>query len=283
MINKKAELKKITDTGRRYSFLWSRYTNILPPKEYHFNSMQEVIPEKIVRGSIGLDLGCGCGWDIFVMAKENPSVRIIGIDISDGVYNALKLCREFNNVNILKASTTDLPLKREFYDFVYSFGVLHHVPDYKRGLLEVNRVLKKDSPCFLYLYEKHTHNPVKYIGIKIVSLVRKITVKISPRILYVLSYMASPIFIILFSYPANFFKRFKSLRWLYEKMPFNFGNGLFSLSGDIYDRFGAPVEYRFSKEDIFNIFFECSFYRVNITKLKDTAGWVVWGYKKRES
>lgn len=246
MKNKNSDFACLSDTSKRYGFLWSTYWDVEPPDKYHFNCMQEVITERIVRGALGLDLGCGCGWDTFTMAKDNPSVRIIGMDISYGVYNAFKVSSNLKNVNILRGSALDIPLKNEACDFVYSFGVVHHIPDYKKCLIEIARVLKKSSLCFMYLYEDHSDNTIKYICIKIINIIRKITIKIPPRILYFLCCLASPFIVMLFSYPAIFFKRFKATKKLYEKMPFNFGKDFFSLGGDLYDRFGTPIEHRFS-------------------------------------
>ncbi|MDD4979826.1 MAG: cobalamin-dependent protein [Candidatus Omnitrophica bacterium] len=282
-LKSKKDSRVITkDTGFRYGFLWSTCDNMPPPKKYHLDFMQETIPEKITRGSCGLEIGCGCGWDAFAMAKNNPMLHVIGMDISDGVYVAAKLSRKLNNVNIIKGSAVDIPLRNGVCDFVYSFGVLHHIPDYKKAFLEIGRVLKKGSPCFLYLYEDHAQNLIKYLGIKLINIIRKFTLKIPPRILYLFSCLISPVFVIIFSYPARFFKRYRITYTLYEKIPFNFGRSLFSLRGDIYDRFSAPVEHRFSRDELYRIFDEFNFYNIQITKIKATAGWVAWGYKQGE-
>jgi len=268
------------DTVKRYSFLWSKCLDIDPPEGYHFNSMQEVIPEDIVRGSMGLDLGCGCGWDVYIMAKNNPSVRIVGMDISKGAYAASLLNKDIKNTAIINGSASNIPLKDEICDFVYSFGVLHHMQDYEKGFSEICRVLKKGTPVFLYLYEDHSKTSWKRMAIKLVTFIRRITVRIHPRILYILACLISPVIVLLFSYPARIFKRFKLTYGLYERMPFNFADSLFSLKGDIYDRFAAPIEKRFSEKDLRSIFTGCNFTNVNMTKLKATAGHVVWAYKE---
>jgi len=67
---------------------------------------------------------------------------------------------------------------------------------------------------------------------------------------------------------------------LSQRFPFNFGTHPFSLSGDLYDRLGAPIEHRFNKEQIYSMLINCGFNKINITKLKDSAGWVTWGFKK---
>ncbi len=173
----------------------------------------------------------------------------------------------------------DIPLKEGVFDFAYSFGVLHHTPNPKKGLFEISRVLKKESPVFLYLYEDHSENIIKYIALRAIMVLRKITIKIHPKILYILSFIASPFVFILFSGPAIILRKFKSTRKFAENIPFNFGTSPFYLQADLYDRFGAPIEYRFNRREVYDMLNRCNFYNINITRLKATAGWVVWAYK----
>ena len=121
---------------------------------------------------------------------------------------------------------------------------------------------------------------IKYMAVKIVSWLRCITVKLPSRLLYVMSWIGSPIAFILFTVPAKILGRFKATAGVAEKMPFNFGTTPFSLRGDLYDRFSAPIERRYSRKEVHDMFARHGFRDVRITRLKDTAGWVVWGHKR---
>lgn len=262
-----------------YGFLWGKADKEVIPQAWHYNAMQKVIDTPIIRGRIGIEIGAGCGYDAYLMAKNNPSVKLISMDISDGIYKAKELVAGLENVRLMQCSALAISIKEESFDFAYSFGVLHHTVNPEKCLSEINRVLKKGSPAFLYLYEDHSENLPKYFAVKIVSCVRLITIRIPPRILYFLAWLLSPFVFIAFTLPSKILKNFEPARHIAKQMPFNFGTGLFSLQGDLYDRFGAPIEHRFSRRHIHKMFGECGFSDVGITRLEDTAGWVVWGYK----
>lgn len=266
-------------TAQAYGLLWGKNKSAPPVHKCHFESMRDLCGDAIARGPIGIDVGSGCGYDTFVMARDNPAVKVVSMDISNGVYKTRELTRSLRNVWILKGSTLNIPARDTTFYFAYSFGVLHHTISPEKSLLEISRVLKKDGPVFLYLYEKHSDNPIKYFALKIVALLRTVTIKLPPRLLYIFSVILSPFIFIVFSLPAKVLMSFKATRCLAEKLPFNFGANPFSLWGDIYDRFSAPLEFRFEKAEVLNLLNECGFKNITITRFTGGAGWVAWGYK----
>lgn len=271
--------KDMQKTGHVYGFLWKNSKNENPGK-WHYNSMQEVVKEPIVKGEKGIDIGSGCGYDTLIMAKNNPLVKIISLDISEGVYRTKKLTSDLSNVWVIKGSALSIPIADNSLDFAYSFGVLHHTPDPDSAVREIARVIKKSAPAYLYLYEDHSENRIKYLLLKFVKALRIITTKLPSKVLYGLSFLASPFVVMVFTLPYRALSRFTVTRALSEKIPFNFGTNLFSLTGDIYDRFGAPIERRFGRDETFKLLNRNGFSGISICRMKATAGWVASGYKK---
>lgn len=276
-INKNDLMKITADT---YSLLWTKAKECGEIPGYHYDKMQEVIPEGIVKGKLGLEVGCGCGLDTRIMARENPFVEIVALDISEGVYRAGRLNRNSVNVHIIRSSSLSIPLRDGLFDFCYSFGVAHHTPDPGLCFSEMGRVLKQNGKVSLYVYEDHQDNIWKRYPLQLVGLVRRITSRIDRRLLYLLCVAASPSIFAFFTIPARIASRFSKTRKLASQIPFNFGKGPFSLQGDLFDRFGAPVELRFSRMQLSGMLEKSGFKDVRFTGLRTSAGIVAWANKR---
>ena len=101
-----------------------------------------------------LDLGCGAGIDSTEFARNGASV--VSVDFTrTAVASTKELLREANlPVRVAQADATSLPFKGDTFDCVYSFGVLHHIPDVGKAVFEINRVLKPGGQMMAMLYNK---------------------------------------------------------------------------------------------------------------------------------
>lgn len=270
---------RLSGTIALYSHLWTDLPSRPPDGSSHVEQVEETLGESVVRGRIGLDAGSGSGIDTQVMAARHPDVELVSLDISAGVNETRRRTEMLPNVHVLRASVLSIPLKNGSCDFAYSFGVLHHTSDPKRGLAEIARTLKPGGTTALYLYEDHADNAWKAVPLKLVNGIRRITTGMNTRLLSGLCWLLSPLVFVTFTVPARIMGWFRRTRPVTEKMPFNFGTSPFSLHGDLVDRFGAPIEVRYSRDEVVALLASCNLVDIGITKFKMAAGWVARGMK----
>lgn len=264
-------------TAATYGLLWRKEFIQDVPAYWHLHYIEAVVGHSIARGRCGIEVGSGCGYDTYHLARAHPHLLMLSLDISEGVFTTKKITFQLTNVRVIQGSCLSLPVKNESCDFVYSYGVLHHTPDPEKGLREIVRVLKRSAPAYLYLYESHAERPIKYYAVRIIRLIRGITIFIPKRLLYIASMALSPFCYVFFTLPSCFLMRFQLTQKLGQAFPFAFAKGPFSLTGDLYDRLGAPLEHRFSREQVIHLMRRCGFQNVRIGRIPAVAGWVVWG------
>lgn len=106
------------------------------------------------RGKRVLEIGVGVGTDCMQYAKNGAEVY--GIDLTK---NAVEVTRRNLRLHGLTGnfSTCDaenLKFKDNFFDLVFSFGVLHHTPNPEKVVKEIFRVLKPGGRAIVMFYSK---------------------------------------------------------------------------------------------------------------------------------
>lgn len=103
-----------------------------------------------------LEVGCGIGIDSLEFAKVGAAH--IGIDISTRSVALARKYFELNGYspNISLADAGDLPFSDDSFDFIYSWGVLHHTTHMKKSLAEIYRVLKHGGDFCIMLYNRRS-------------------------------------------------------------------------------------------------------------------------------
>lgn len=108
------------------------------------------------RGRDVLEIGCGTG---LILERTSPIARsAVGIDLSHGMAGVSRR----KGLTVANASATDLPFAGGSFDVVYSCKVLPHVPDIRRALLEVDRVLRPGGTAFVEFYNPRSFKALTY-------------------------------------------------------------------------------------------------------------------------
>ena len=203
------------------------------------------LPEK----AEGIDIGCGSGrWDKFVAPRVEklhcvePAEKAINI--------AKKQLARFNNIEFHNSSLNDLTIPLGSQDFCFSLGVLHHVPNTFDALLSCVQLLKPKAPILIYLYYKFD-NRSKWFKLlwKISDKIRKFIIRLPSKyknliceIIALVVYLpCAKISLILNKFNIDV----SSLPLSYYK-----DCSFYSMRTDARDRFGTPIEQRFTRSEI---------------------------------
>lgn len=112
-----------------------------------------IIERHVPKGGIVLEIGCGQGADLLLLARNADWVT--GVDLSE---ESVRRAQEFlsrkgvSNATAGVANAQDLPFEDTCFDAVYSFGVMHHAPDTQACIDEAFRVLKPNGTAVIMLY-----------------------------------------------------------------------------------------------------------------------------------
>ena len=103
-----------------------------------------------------LEIGCGMGAMASFWARSGA--RVTAVDLAERSIEQTR--RRFElfglSADIRQADARRLPFPDASFDFVYSWGVLHHSPDLRQSIAEMMRVLKPGGGFGVMLYHRHS-------------------------------------------------------------------------------------------------------------------------------
>lgn len=214
----------------------------------------DILDDSIVnKNTYALDIGCGTGrWTKYLSGRAG---FIEAIDPSNAVLAADYLLGGIQNVRIAKAAVETIPFHDETFDFVMSIGVLHHIPDTQKAMIDCVKKLKKGGYFYVYLYHNFESRGLLFKAIfsfsegirKIVSKFPSGLKRFSCDILAVATYMP-------FVATGRVLNKI-GLKTLSAKMPLkDYQNkSFFIIRNDALDKYGTTLEQRFSKEEVITL------------------------------
>lgn len=106
------------------------------------------------RGKRVLEIGVGLGTDHQRWAESGA--ELYGIDLTErAIEHTARRLREFGLESTLAVGDAErLSFPDDYFDLVYSWGVIHHSPDTPQVVAEVRRVLKPGGAARIMIYSK---------------------------------------------------------------------------------------------------------------------------------
>lgn len=108
--------------------------------------LQKYIPRK--KNVSLLDFGCGKGFLLSKIASFNPTLTLVGVDVSKNAITAIKNIfpkGDFRQIN----EDGKIPFDDNTFDFIVAADVLEHIYDTTNALSELTRVLKPNGKIFI--------------------------------------------------------------------------------------------------------------------------------------
>ena len=214
-----------------------------------FNDYFSVFPwERLPANASGFDMGCGTGRWARLMAARVGHLHCI--DPSTALEVARNALAHHVNVSFYTASVDDHILLSDSQDFGYSLGVLHHVPDTAMAIKSCVSMLKSGAPFQLYLYYAFDNrsNLFRFIW-RCTDLLRRGICRLPANSKHLITDLLA----------ALLYWPLARLAWIAERLglevdavPLAYyrNHSFYTMRTDSRDRFGTPLEQRFSRAQI---------------------------------
>jgi ubiquinone/menaquinone biosynthesis C-methylase UbiE len=125
---------------------------------YHLVELFERLSEMNLSEKNLLEIGCGIGIDTIRLASLGFR-EVVGLDLSATAVDIARTHAKLKNITTVHFETAngeELTLPNNTFDFVYSFGVIHHTPSIETAIAEIHRVLKPGGTAIVMLYHRHS-------------------------------------------------------------------------------------------------------------------------------
>jgi SAM-dependent methyltransferase len=198
--------------------------------------------------AVGFDMGCGSGrWARWVA----PLVGWLHcIDPSAAIDVARSNLAGHANTTFHRAAVDESGLPAGSQDFGYSLGVLHHVPDTAAAIRSCVALLKPGAPLLLYLYYAFDNRPRWFQALwQISNWARQGICRLPPGLKRGVTDLIAALIYWPLSRASSVLERFGLP---IEAVPLSYyrHHSFYTMRTDARDRFGTPLEQRFSRDQI---------------------------------
>lgn len=231
----------IRSTRESFGYQWTVFSEMVVDFRENFLQYISPVDERFFPGKRGLDLGCGFGRHIYNAAKFGA--EMVGVDISEAIESTRVNVEGLPNVHLVQADVYHLPFRPGVFDFAYSIGVLHHLPEPEKAFQRVVSLVRPGGSVFIWVYS----NRRRFLNFALES-VRAVTTRSPKPAQQFLSFVGAAVDWSLFIAPYRVASRIPGLGSLarrigparlkvYAEYPFQV------VYADWFDRLAAPIRF----------------------------------------
>jgi SAM-dependent methyltransferase len=178
-----ADLEKIEAekqaTADKFGWSWQEFTQEDDKYDEEFLGWIAPVRPEFFKDKVVLEGGCGKGRHTRRVAGWGAR-DIVAVDLSAAVEVAFESTRGIENAHIVQADIYHLPLRRVF-DYAFSVGVLHHLPDPRAGFRSLVSKVKPGGHVSAWVYGAENNQWI----VRFVNPVREyVTSRMPSRLLF---------------------------------------------------------------------------------------------------
>ncbi|HRJ68253.1 MAG TPA: class I SAM-dependent methyltransferase [Beijerinckiaceae bacterium] len=143
-------------TRRFFELADQRFYSWNTPLHQPDGPFSAIFDYKRFEGKRVLEIGCGMGCMAMNWAQRGALVTAVDLNPTSVSQTKLRFKQFGLDGDIRESDGESLPFEDESFDYVYSWGVLHHTPGTREALAEVYRVLKPGGQFGLMLYHRNS-------------------------------------------------------------------------------------------------------------------------------
>ena len=261
-------------TGERFGYGWT--VGGVPPAaaargSYHLDVMMKAVSAPPFAGLI-LDAGCGDGVDLASTGLDERC-RVVGVELSDGgVRASASRIAGIERSHLVQGSVLALPFPAATFDGAYSYGVVHHTVDPELALREIARALKSGARLLIYVYEEFDRRSWPWrIALGAVNMMRQPISAMSPTAIRRFCALVAPLVYVTCTIPSRHFAWAANFPY-----PATQNRDIKSLIPDLYDRFAAPIEKRYTERGARALVEQAG---LRVLKIANVRGWILLSEK----
>ena len=262
-------------TLRSFGYEWTAFPEVRPEDEVFWARYTSLLPLDELGDAVALDAGCGKGRFSRLTARHVQA--LVALDGSEAVDVAARHLAGEPGVVVVRADLRRAPLADAGVDLVTCLGVLHHLDDPQAGFGALARLVAPRGLFLLYVYSRPTRRGVRSAGLAAATALRRATGRLPPRVVRIVAAPIAALLHVGLVLPGAEGARRGWPRLAALPLATYRGAPLRSLWLDTFDRLSAPVEHRFTAEEVERWFTDAGWEVVGRREEPDLAGLVVLG------
>ena len=137
-------------TADKFGWSWQEFSHEDEKYDEEFLGWIAPVQPEFFQGKLVLEGGCGKGRHTRRVAGWGAR-DVVAVDLSAAVEVAFTSTRGLENAHVIQADIYQLPL-RQVFDYAFSVGVLHHLPDPRAGFRSLVSKVRPGGHASAWVY-----------------------------------------------------------------------------------------------------------------------------------